>query len=145
MDEQIYSEERARKLVELLRGLGARIAAHFANAGLPCVLLDMVPPDLKPGGPGSERNRFARNGIEAAKKSRPAASMLPGLLNGLRHVPGAEHGAALSSKMPEWMKTAGTSAIRQPRHSSWVTERLQNELLRARARQGIAPPPVLTM
>ena len=32
---------------------------------------------------------------------------------------------------------AGTSAIRQPRHSSWVTERLQNELLRARARQGI--------
>src|SRR6201993_5062346 len=53
--------------------MGARIAAHFANAGLPCVLLDMVPPDLKPGMPASERNRFARNGIEAAKKSRPAA------------------------------------------------------------------------
>jgi 3-hydroxyacyl-CoA dehydrogenase len=53
--------------------MGARIAAHFANAGLPCVLLDMVPPDLKPGAPASERNRFARNGIEAAKKSRPAA------------------------------------------------------------------------
>src|SRR5256885_13427819 len=33
----------------------------------------MVPPDKKRGGPGSERNRFARNGIEAAKKSRPAA------------------------------------------------------------------------
>src|SRR6201981_1045698 len=53
--------------------MGARIAAHFANAGLPCVLLDIVPPDLKPGMPASERNRFARNGIEAAKKSRPAA------------------------------------------------------------------------
>lgn len=53
--------------------MGARIAAHFANAGLPCVLLDMVPPDLKPGAPTSERNRFARNGLEAAKKSRPAA------------------------------------------------------------------------
>src|SRR6266404_2905666 len=53
--------------------MGARIAAHFANAGLPCVLLDIVPPDLKPGAPASERNRFARNGIEAAKKSRPAA------------------------------------------------------------------------
>ena len=53
--------------------MGARIAAHFANAGLPCVLLDMVPPDLKPGAPTSERNRFACNGLEAAKKSRPAA------------------------------------------------------------------------
>ncbi len=52
--------------------MGARIAAHFANAGLPCVLLDMVP-DLKPDAPTSERNRFARNGLEAAKKSRPAA------------------------------------------------------------------------
>ncbi len=63
-----------QKVVVLGAGtMGARIAAHFANAGLPCVLLDMVPPDLKPGAPASERNRFARNGIEAAKKSRPAA------------------------------------------------------------------------
>ena len=53
--------------------MGARIAAHFANAGLPCILLDIVPPELKPDAPVSERNRFARNGVEAAKKSRPAA------------------------------------------------------------------------
>src|SRR5437764_1217677 len=53
--------------------MGARIAAHFANAGLPCVLLDIVPPDLKPDAPASERNRFARNGLEAARKARPAA------------------------------------------------------------------------
>ena len=53
--------------------MGARIAAHFANAGLPCVLLDMVPPDLKPDAPASERNRFARSGLEAAKKARPTA------------------------------------------------------------------------
>jgi 3-hydroxyacyl-CoA dehydrogenase len=53
--------------------MGARIAAHFANAGLPCVLLDIVPPDLKPDAPVSERNRFARNGLEAARKGRPAA------------------------------------------------------------------------
>ena len=53
--------------------MGARIAAHFANAGLPCVLLDIVPPDFKPDAPAVERNRFARNGIEAAKKTRPAA------------------------------------------------------------------------
>jgi 3-hydroxyacyl-CoA dehydrogenase len=53
--------------------MGARIAAHFANAGLPCVLLDIVPPDLKTDAPLSERNWFARKGLEAAKKSRPAA------------------------------------------------------------------------
>jgi 3-hydroxyacyl-CoA dehydrogenase len=53
--------------------MGARIAAHFANAGLPCVLLDIVPPDLKPDAPPSERNRFARNGLEIARKARPAA------------------------------------------------------------------------
>jgi len=53
--------------------MGARIAAHFANAGLPCALLDIVPPDLKSDALAGERNRFARNGLEAAKKSRPAA------------------------------------------------------------------------
>ncbi len=63
-----------RKAVVLGAGtMGARIAAHFANAGLPCVLLDIVPPDLKSDAPASERNRFARNGLEAAKKARPTA------------------------------------------------------------------------
>ena len=28
--------------------MGARIAAHFANAGVPCWLLDMVPTELTP-------------------------------------------------------------------------------------------------
>src|SRR5262249_1895078 len=53
--------------------MGARIAAHFANAGLPCLLLDIAPPDLKADAPASERNRLARSGVEAARKSRPAA------------------------------------------------------------------------
>jgi 3-hydroxyacyl-CoA dehydrogenase len=48
--------------------MGSRIAAHFANAGLPCVLLDMVPLE-----PGADRNRIVRAGLEAAKKARPAA------------------------------------------------------------------------
>jgi len=42
----------------------------------------------------------------------PAASMLPGLLNGLRHVPGAEHRpSVIQSNTPEWLKTAGTRAF----------------------------------
>src|SRR6266481_4247813 len=53
--------------------MGSRIAAHFANAGLPCILLDIVPPNLAPDAPRAERNKIVRAGLEAAKKSKPAA------------------------------------------------------------------------
>src|SRR5438309_7852801 len=51
--------------------MGARIAAHFANAGIPRYLLDIVPPDAD----GAARNRIAAAGLDAAKKSKPAAFM----------------------------------------------------------------------
>src|SRR5271154_5656820 len=51
--------------------MGARIAAHFANAGLPCILLDIVPPGAAAG--SSDRNKIVRAGLEGAKKSKPAA------------------------------------------------------------------------
>lgn len=65
--------------------MGARIAAHFANAGLPCYLLDIVPRELTAEETQkgltlesrAVRNRFALAGIEAAKKSRPAAFFVP--------------------------------------------------------------------
>src|SRR5271170_5252283 len=65
--------------------MGARIAAHFANAGIPCYLLDIVPPELnadeKRKGLTLEspavRNRIVLAGLEAAKKSRPAAFFTP--------------------------------------------------------------------
>ena len=61
---------RIEKAVVLGAGtMGARIAAHFANAGLPCVLLDIVPP----GSPAGDRNKIVRAGLEAAKKAKPAA------------------------------------------------------------------------
>ena len=47
--------------------MGARIAAHFANAGFPVDLLDIVLPDQP------ERNRAARRGIESAATQRPVA------------------------------------------------------------------------
>src|SRR5580700_7890188 len=59
--------------------MGSRIAAHLANAGLPCILLDIVPPDLKPGASAGERNKVVRAGLEAAKKSKPAAFFTPSL------------------------------------------------------------------
>jgi 3-hydroxyacyl-CoA dehydrogenase len=53
--------------------MGARIAAHFANAGVPSYLLDIVPQDAPPGDPA--RNKIAAAGLDAAKKSKPAAFM----------------------------------------------------------------------
>ena len=55
--------------------MGARIAAHFANAGLPCLLLDIVPKNAAAG----DRNRIVLAGLEAAKKSRPATFFTPAL------------------------------------------------------------------
>ncbi len=65
--------------------MGARIAAHLANAGIPCYLLDIVPPELnadeKRKGLTVEkpavRNRIVLAGLDAARKSRPAAFFTP--------------------------------------------------------------------
>jgi 3-hydroxyacyl-CoA dehydrogenase len=65
---------RIEKAVVLGAGtMGSRIAAHFANAGLPCILLDIVPPNLPADAPSAERNKIVRAGLQAAKKSKPAA------------------------------------------------------------------------
>jgi len=65
---------RIEKAVVLGAGtMGSRIAAHFANAGLPCILLDMVPPNLPVDASAGERNKIVRAGLDAAKKSKPAA------------------------------------------------------------------------
>ncbi len=51
--------------------MGARIAAHFANAGIPALLLDIVLPNQ------SNRNAAALAGLDAALKQRPAAFFTP--------------------------------------------------------------------
>jgi 3-hydroxyacyl-CoA dehydrogenase len=67
---------RIQKTVVLGAGtMGARIAAHFANAGLSCLLLDIVPKDAMQ----ADRNKLVRAGIDAAKKSKPAALFSPSL------------------------------------------------------------------
>jgi 3-hydroxyacyl-CoA dehydrogenase len=67
-------KRRIEKAVVLGGGtMGSRIAAHFANAGLPCILLDIAPSDLPPGASPELRNKIVRAGLEAAKRSKPAA------------------------------------------------------------------------
>jgi 3-hydroxyacyl-CoA dehydrogenase len=68
--------KRINKVAILGAGtMGARIAAHFANAGVPSYLLDIVPADVAPGAGSAARNKIAAAGLDAAKKSKPAAFM----------------------------------------------------------------------
>src|SRR6266576_3072781 len=48
--------------------MGAAIAAHLANVGIPSLLLDIVPADA-----GQDRDKVARMGLEKAINARPAA------------------------------------------------------------------------
>jgi len=69
---------RIQKTVVLGAGtMGARIAAHFANAGLSCLLLDIVPKDAMQ----ADRNKLVLAGIDAAKKSKLAAFFSPSLVS----------------------------------------------------------------
>jgi 3-hydroxyacyl-CoA dehydrogenase len=71
-----FMTQRIQKAAVLGAGtMGARIAAHFANAGLPGLLLDIVPKDAGP----AERNKIVAAGLDAAKKSKPAAFFTPQL------------------------------------------------------------------
>jgi 3-hydroxyacyl-CoA dehydrogenase len=79
-------KRRIEKVAVLGAGtMGARIAAHLANAGIPCYLLDIIPLELnadeKRKGLTLEspavRNRIVLAGLEGAKKSKPAAFFTP--------------------------------------------------------------------
>jgi len=51
--------------------MGSRIAAHFANAGIPALLLDIVLPNER------NRNAAALKGIEVALKQKPSGFFTP--------------------------------------------------------------------
>jgi 3-hydroxyacyl-CoA dehydrogenase len=65
--------------------MGAQIAAHLANAGIPTLLLDIAPSELtaEESAKGltlaakEVRNRIARNGLHSATKAKPAAFFAP--------------------------------------------------------------------
>jgi 3-hydroxyacyl-CoA dehydrogenase len=69
--------------------MGTAVAAHFANAGIPTLLLDVVPTQLtdeeqKKGldlNSPAVRNRLATAGIATAAKGRPAAFAHPSKVN----------------------------------------------------------------
>jgi len=69
--------------------MGSGIAAHLANAGIPVLMLDIVPPQLsdddkKKGLTEDDprfRNKFALAGFQGIKKSKPAALYSPRFLS----------------------------------------------------------------
>jgi len=58
--------------------MGSRIAAHLANAGIPVLLLDMVPAGSD-GASKAARNKLALAAIDALTKAKPAAFYEPSL------------------------------------------------------------------
>ena len=54
--------------------MGAAIAAHLSNAGIPTLLLDIAPPDADDN--KASRDKIAKSLFEAAKKLKPAPFML---------------------------------------------------------------------
>jgi 3-hydroxyacyl-CoA dehydrogenase len=58
--------------------MGAALAAHFANAGIPVTLLDIVPKDA-PADDKQARNKIVQSGWDACLKAKPANLMSPEL------------------------------------------------------------------
>jgi len=52
--------------------MGSRIACHFAGAGFPVLLLDLLPKELPDNAKPDQRNRIAREALQAAIKSNPS-------------------------------------------------------------------------
>jgi 3-hydroxyacyl-CoA dehydrogenase len=72
--EETISMRQIRKVAVLGAGtMGSRIAAHIANAGVPVVLLDMVPQGTAAGADAAVRSRLALAAMDALKKGKPAA------------------------------------------------------------------------
>ena len=70
---------RIRKAAVLGAGvMGSGIAAHLANAGIPVLLLDIVPPSAAPGEKTdgkAYRNKFALSALGNLRKQKPAPLM----------------------------------------------------------------------
>ena len=67
------STRRIKQIAVLGSGvMGSRIACHFAGAGYPVLLLDLLPKDLPENARTDQRNKIAREALQAAIKSNPS-------------------------------------------------------------------------
>ena len=79
---------RVKKVAVIGAGvMGSGIASHLANAGIPVVLLDIVPPKSGPGDDITSRrfrDSFARGALEKMQKMKPAPLMTNRALDYIR-------------------------------------------------------------
>ena len=104
--------------------MGSRIAAHFANAGFPALLLDVVPPDQP------DRDAAAKTGIQNALKQKPSGFFTP---------------AAASLVTPGNFE----DHLGEVRHCDWIVEAVAENLeikraLLARVAEARAPGAILS-
>ncbi len=67
------STRRIKQVAILGSGvMGSRIACHLAGAGYPVLLLDLLPKDLPENARKDQRDRIAREALQAAVKSNPS-------------------------------------------------------------------------
>jgi len=52
--------------------MGSRIACHFANIGIPVLLLDITSPDAKPEDKKAIKDKLVNAALQAAIKSNPS-------------------------------------------------------------------------
>ena len=91
--------------------MGAGIAAHLTNAGVPVVLLDIVPEDAKNAAMRSRRARSRRCSRPIRRRSCPSATramITPG---------NTEDDLKLLAGECDWIIEAG--GLRTPRHQAW--------------------------
>src|SRR5215216_5357015 len=71
-----FMKYHIRKAVVIGSGtMGAAIAAHLANAGVPVTLLDIVPKDGSSTGNKEARNKIVNEGWDRCLKAKPANLM----------------------------------------------------------------------
>ncbi len=66
-------KRKIKKVAVLGSGvMGSRIACHFAGAGIPVLLLDIVPKEATESTMPAERNKLVNDALQAALKSNPS-------------------------------------------------------------------------
>jgi 3-hydroxyacyl-CoA dehydrogenase len=114
------SPKPIRKVAVLGAGvMGAGIAAHLANAGIPSVLFDIVPKDA--GDSPADRNRFALAGIKSATKLKPAPLFRKDLASLITPANYDDHGALLAEC--DWIVEVVVERLDIKKHVfKWIAE-----------------------
>ena len=114
--------------------MGAAIAAHLANAGIPSVLFDIVPP-----GDNEDRLAFSKRGIETIAKIKPSALYRKSAKSMITPANYEDHGALLGEC--DWIVEAVVERLDiKQKVFKWVSDNLQSQSIVSSNTSGILFP-----